>query len=107
MLVAATGLAVFSDFDPMALIVILCLSSFGLGTYYLASMAFLNEIVPSGYKGAISGIYYLFWGIGMFWGPLLLNAYIQSNSYQSGFYIFSLMLIIQALLLFMTKFHRT
>lgn len=105
MLVAATGLAVFSDFDYMALIAILCFSSFGLGTYYLASMAFLNETVPSGYKEAISGIYYLFWGIGMFWGPLLLNGYIQSNSYQSGFYMFSLMLIIQALLLFITRFH--
>jgi MFS family permease len=103
MLAAAAGLAISSYFDHFVLNIMLCFSSFGLGTYYLASMAFLNEKVPTSYKSAISGIYYLFWGIGMFWGPLLLNGYIQGNNYQAGFQMVSLMMMIQAILLFITK----
>lgn len=106
MLAAAAGLALFSYFDYLTLNAILCFSSFGLGTYYLASMAFLNEKVPESYKGAISGIYYIFWGIGMFFGPLVLNDYIQESSYQSGFQLLSLVLTIQAIVLFITKFCR-
>jgi MFS family permease len=105
MLVAAGGLVISSYFDHFALTATLCFSSFGLGTYYLASMAFLNEKVSDGNKGAITGIYYLFWGIGMFWGPLILNSYIEENSYSLGFYIFSEMLIIQAIALFVSNFY--
>lgn len=105
MLVAALGLAISSYFDHFALTATLCFSGFGLGTYYLASMAFLNEKVSDGNKGAITGIYYLFWGIGMFWGPLILNSYIEENSYSLGFYIFSEMLIVQAIVLFVSKFY--
>jgi MFS family permease len=105
MLVAAGGLVISSYFDHFALTATLCFSSFGLGTYYLASMAFLNEKVSDGNKGAITGIYYLFWGIGMFWGPLILNSYIEENSYSLGFYIFSEMLIIQAIVLFVSNFY--
>ena len=105
MLVAALGLATSSYFDHFALTATLCFSGFGLGTYYLASMAFLNEKVSDGNKGAITGIYYLFWGIGMFWGPLILNSYIEENSYSLGFYIFSEMLIVQAIVLFVSKFY--
>ena len=103
MIVAAVGLVISSYYDHFVLTIMLCFSSFGLGTYYLASMAFLNEKVPACYKNAISGIYYLFWGIGMFWGPLLLNDYIQGNNYQAGFQMVSLMMMIQAILLFITK----
>ncbi|EIW18737.1 MFS transporter [Pelosinus fermentans] len=105
MLAAAGGLAISLYFDHFALTAALCFSSFGLGTYYLASMAFLNEKVSDGNKGAITGIYYLFWGIGMFWGPLILNSYIEENSYSLGFYIFSEMLVIQAIVLFASKFY--
>jgi MFS family permease len=103
MLIAAAGIAASVYFHSFALTLILCFSSFGLGAYYLASMAFLNEKVPAGFKGAISGIYYLFWGIGMFWGPMLLSGYIQDNSYQSGFQMFSAILILQVILLLMTR----
>jgi MFS family permease len=104
MLAAAGGLAISSYFDHFALTAALCFSSFGLGTYYLASMAFLNEKVSNANKGAITGIYYLFWGIGMFWGPLILNSYIEENSYSLGFDIFSEILAVQAIVLFVAKF---
>ncbi|QDR81555.1 MFS transporter [Sporomusa termitida] len=103
MLVAAAGIAAAVYFHYFALTLILCFASFGLGAYYLASMAFLTERVPAGCKGAIAGIYYLFWGIGMFWGPMLLSGYIQATGYQSGFQLFSVMLLLQVILLLMTK----
>ena len=51
----------------------LTISSIGLGIFYLASMIFLNDTVDERYKGTISGAYYLFWGVGMFFGPPLLS----------------------------------
>lgn len=105
MFIAAAGFVVVPYFDHSALTSILGVSSFGLGTYYIASMAFLNEKVPANCKGAISGIYYLFWGVGMFWGPLILTGQIQGNNYQGGFFAFSLMLILQAILLFIAKLY--
>ena len=76
MMLAAGGLGISSQFEHFELVGILALASFGLGTFYLASMAFLNENVAAVFRGAISGAYYLFWGIGMFAGPLILGMII-------------------------------
>lgn len=43
----------------------LILAAFGLGAFYLASMARLNDAAPPELKGSISGAYYLAWGPGM------------------------------------------
>ncbi|VBB05133.1 Hypothetical protein LUCI_0340 [Lucifera butyrica] len=99
MLIAALGLSIFLDYEYFILILLLCFSSFGLGTYYLASMAFLNEKVSENHKGTMTATFYLFWGVGMFFGPMLLTRYIQDNNYLSGFYISSQILILQAILL--------
>lgn len=99
MVTAAAGTFAAVYFTQFALTLMLCLASFGLGAYYLTSMAFLNEQVPPGLKGAIAGIYYLFWGIGMFWGPLLLSQYSQDKGYQAGLQMFSLVLLVQVVLL--------
>lgn len=103
MLIAATGLGITSYLEHFALIVVLGISSLGLGLFYLASLAFLNEKAPTSSKGAISGVYYLFWGLGMFWGPMILANYIQYKSYYAGLRIFSLMLIAQVVLQLITK----
>lgn len=99
MLIAAWGLLEFLNHEHFSLILVLCFSSFGLGTYYLSSMAFLNEKVTEEYKGTISAIFYVFWGIGMFFGPLFLTNYIQITDYLSGFYISSQTLFLQAIFL--------
>lgn len=99
MLIAGWGLLEFINYKYFALILVLCFSSFGLGTYYLSSMAFLNEKVTEDYKGTISAIFYVFWGLGMFFGPLFLTQYIQKTDYLSGFYISSQILFLQAALL--------
>jgi len=75
-----------------------------LGTYCLVSMAFLNDHVPSQCKGLISGMYYLFWGMGMFLGPLLLTNTIQIVGYSAGLRFFALILAGEALLLLIMRF---
>jgi MFS family permease len=100
MLAAAAGISVTVYLNQLALTLTLCFAGFGLGVYYLASMAFLTEQAPPGFKGAVAGIYYLSWGIGMFWGPLLLTGYIRASGYEAGFQMVALMLLLQVILLF-------
>lgn len=69
--IAAGCLVVFHRLDQPLISFVLALASLGLGMFYLSSMAFLNDIVPVSLKGTVSGAYYLFWGIGMFFGPVL------------------------------------
>jgi MFS family permease len=99
LIIAAVGLVVSADFEQFALSLMLSVASFGLGIFYLSSMAFVNEIVPDTFKGTISGAYYLFWGIGMFLGPLILANYMECNGYCAGFQLFALLLVIEASLL--------
>ncbi|MDO4560076.1 MAG: MFS transporter [bacterium] len=71
---ASLGLGMSQLFPaPVEMLSALAASSAGLGVFYLASMIFLNDTVDERYKGTISGAYYLFWGIGMFFGPPLLS----------------------------------
>lgn len=75
--------------------------SFGLGTFYLSSMAFLNETVPDTLKGTVSGAYFLFWGIGNFIGPPLIGLVGQSLGPVFGFVLFGAALAVQAILIAM------
>ena len=77
--------------------------SFGLGTFYLSSMAFLNETVPDTLKGTISGAYFLFWGIGNFAGPPLVGLVAQTLGQNTGFAFFGALLAGQAILVAMNR----
>lgn len=79
------------------------LVSFGLGTFYLSSMAFLNETVPDSLKGTISGAYFLFWGIGNFAGPPLVGLVVQGLGHGAGFEAFAGLLALQAALVAMKE----
>jgi len=70
--------------------------SFGLGTFYLSSMAFLNETVPDSLKGTISGAYFLFWGIGNFAGPPVIGWVVQALGHGTGFAFVAALLALQA-----------
>ncbi|MDR1917207.1 MAG: MFS transporter [Synergistaceae bacterium] len=72
--VASLGLGVAPILNSLWILAMLTFASLGLGIFYLASMIFLNETVDETFKGTISGAYYLFWGIGMFFGPPSLSA---------------------------------
>lgn len=96
--VAALGLGIFPSFKQPLITMILTLGSLGLGVFYLSSMAFLNETVPDSLKGTISGAYYLFWGGGMFLGPLIVGKIVNKFN-DTGFYLFSLILVFEVLIM--------
>ncbi len=93
----ALGIFLFSQFDGLLLNVVLTFASLGLGVFYLSSMAFLNDIVPDHLRGTISGAYFLFWGIGYFFGPIIIGQLGNIYGNNKGFYLFSAALIMEAL----------
>ena len=73
---------------------ILAVASLGLGVFYLSSMLFLNETVGEELKGTISGAYYLFWGIGMFFGPPILSELSAHVGFSASLIAYASLLLI-------------
>jgi MFS family permease len=97
LLVATCGIT-FTPFLSMPLILLaLTVASLGMGVFYLTSMSFLNEIVPNYLKGTISGAYYLFWGIGMFFGPPIMTQIATYTSFQASMTGYSLLILLVAI----------
>jgi MFS family permease len=92
LMTASFGIAIFSELNQPLISVALTIASLGLGVFYLSSMAFLNEVVPNSLKGTISGAYYLFWGIGFFFGPIIIGQITKSGS-SLGYQLFSVFLL--------------
>lgn len=84
LLVAASATALVPALSTPLILPALTVASLGMGVFYLASMAYLNEIVPNSLKGTISGAYYLFWGIGMFFGPPVASQIAASAGFQTA-----------------------
>ncbi|HPJ26555.1 MAG TPA: MFS transporter [Synergistaceae bacterium] len=63
------GMATFMVLNGKAVFALLFCASFGLGMFCVSAMTLLNEAVPDSLKGSISGVFYLFWGIGFFLIP--------------------------------------
>ncbi|WP_166405013.1 MFS transporter [Desulfonema ishimotonii] len=101
LVIAGAGIGIFSQLDVTACLAALTLASLGLGIFYLSSMAYLNGIVSSDLKGTISGAYYCFWGIGMFFGPLILGHLCDTLSPETGFCILSFAIIFEAVAIFL------
>lgn len=97
--ISGTGLLLFSHFNQAWALIILTLGSLGLGIFCLSSMAFLNDIVPDSLKGTISGAYYLCWGIGFFFGPIIIGQLGKLSGNNIGFYAFSALLILEAIIM--------
>ncbi|VBB05135.1 Hypothetical protein LUCI_0342 [Lucifera butyrica] len=97
LLIASSGLCITPILDLFGILVMLTISSLGLGVFYLASMIFLNETVDEPFKGTISGAYYLFWGIGMFFGPPALSMVSQGASFKLAFILYSSILFVIAM----------
>jgi len=95
---AGSGLICFSGTGLVWTIFFLTLAAFGLGTYCVSALAFLNEQVSEEEKGIISGCFYFFWGIGYFSGPLCIGNLIQGISDQPGIWRISYQIL--ALLFF-------
>jgi len=97
LIIAAVGMFIFPELGQPWILIALTLASLGLGVFYLSSMAFLNEIVPNSLKGTISGAYYLFWGIGFFFGPLIVGKFGELSGHNIGFFMYSLVLTLEAI----------
>ncbi|MCC5468305.1 MFS transporter [Pelosinus baikalensis] len=96
LILAAVGIFAVPLLDSSWILIMLTFASLGLGIFYLASMAFLNETVAESLKGTISGAYYLFWGIGMFFGPPVLSMIAQYITFKLALVAYALILIITA-----------
>lgn len=97
LIIAAVGMFIFPGLGQPWILIALTLASLGLGVFYLSSMAFLNESVPNSLKGTISGAYYLFWGIGFFFGPLIVGKFGELSGHNIGFFMYSLVLTLEAI----------
>lgn len=104
--IAAIGLAFFPSLDQGAAMAILGGASLGFGIFYLSSLAYLNEAVQDSEKGTVSGVYFLFWGIGYFGGPLIISRIEKEYGAGHGFYLFSVLVAVLAVLLTVDKIRR-
>jgi len=93
LVIASLGLGAISFLGFWGIFTMLTLAGLGLGVFYLSSMIYLNETVDISLKGTISGAYYLFWGIGMFFGPPLFSILSQSSGYTVSLVVYSLLFI--------------
>jgi len=96
LLLAAFGIIITPAISFPTIFLVLTIASLGLGVFHLASMAFLNESVPDFLKGTISGTYYLFWGIGMFFGPPIMTRIATSFNFQSSMACYSFLILLAA-----------
>lgn len=96
LLVAAGGIIITPFLSGLLIFLPLTVASLGMGVFYLASMGFLNEIVPNSLKGTISGAYYLFWGVGMFFGPPIVTKIAAYVSFQASMTGYSFLMLLVA-----------
>jgi MFS family permease len=89
MLVSAAAICAFPGAGREMSLLLLTLGGLGLGTFCLASMAFLNAAAPDSLKGTVSGAYYLFWGIGYLAGPVIAGRLGELPGNSRGFYAYS------------------
>ncbi|MEL7567696.1 MAG: MFS transporter [Dehalobacterium sp.] len=96
LLLAAVGIIVMPALRLPLIFLVLTMASLGIGIFHLASMTFLNESVPDSLKGTISGTYYYFWGIGMFFGPPIMTRIATSINFQASMSGYSFLLLLVA-----------
>lgn len=101
LILAATGLALLGPLQQPWLNAALILISLGLGIFCVSSLAYLNETVSDSLKGTISGAYYLFWGLGYFFGPLAAGQIGSSVGLSATFYLLAVLLALETILLIM------
>jgi MFS family permease len=97
LILASIGIILVPFLNFYGILITLSLASLGLGIFYLASMTSLNETVDEFLKGTVSGAYYLFWGIGMFFGPPILSMISSLLGFNSSLAIYSCSLLIIAI----------
>ena len=92
---AALGSTAFSWTDVRLEVVLLTLAGLGLGMFCVASMAYLNDRVGPAFKGAVSGAFYFFWGMGYLAGPMALGRVGNRLGFITAFALFAGVLGVQ------------
>ena len=95
LVLAASGIAAFHQFQYPLCIVFLAAAGLGLGMFCVSSLAFLNERVSGSLRGTISGAFYFCWGAGYFFGPLIIGKIGSFFDFPAGFSLFSGLIVIQ------------
>lgn len=99
LLLVFAGLASFMWFSRGMVYVPLFLTSFGLGMFCISAMVVLNGAVPVSLKGAISGVFYLLWGLGFFLVPPVLTRLGASIGYHAVFVIAAVAILVEMIAL--------
>lgn len=81
----STGMLFFFRIPTPGSIMMLFVSSFGLGFFLVGSLAFINDQVGPESKGFVSGLFYFFWGGGYFLGPAILGCAAKFDILLQGF----------------------
>lgn len=84
LLLFSVGIILFTHMPSQIMFWIILIMSFGLGIYLTGSIAYLNDQVGACSKGFASGLFYCFWGIGYFFGPILLGYLSELGLFEYG-----------------------
>ncbi|MCP3921845.1 MAG: MFS transporter [Desulfobacterales bacterium] len=100
LLVSGICIFLFHRFSNYILLLLISTGGLGLGIFYVSSQTFINESVSKSLKGTISGLYYFFWGIGFFSGPVFIGFVSDMWGVRVGMNILSLIIIILSVAIF-------
>ena len=106
LLLAFLGVVGFPALGRTGAMGLLFAAGLGLGMFYVASIAHLNEAVGAGRKGTISGLYFLAWGAGYFAGPLLAGIFGQHTGLAACFRLYGGLLLAQVVLMVLCRERR-
>ncbi|MCG8614844.1 MAG: MFS transporter [Desulfobacterales bacterium] len=96
-LMASAGMILFPWVDLTWMLPLLAVAALGLGTFCVSALAWVNEWDKAVSKGVLSGVFYLYWGIGYFFGPILLGALGHPGQWRGGFVMLGTLMAVELL----------
>lgn len=102
LMLAAVCLLLLNQLQGNTVLLLLTIASLGFGVFHIAAMARLNASTAASMRGTISGMFYLFWGIGYFAGPALFSA-VSETSFSAAFQGFAVLLGLAGMMLFAVR----
>lgn len=105
--IEAIGFASFAPFPQPWIFLPLLLASLGLGVFCVSSLAYLGDSVPDALKAAVSGRYYLSWGLGYLLGLLAVGWLDGLLRPQAGYLLLAALMAAQAAVLWVSLISRS
>lgn len=101
LLISGGSLSLFHRLEGYSLLTIISIGGGGLGVFYVSSQTYINGSVKQSFKGTASGLYYFFWGIGFFCGPVLIGLLSDRYGVRVGMNLLAVLLFILSLSIFL------